>query len=70
MLFVAQLEVKVCDQPVTRTHIVPACHYQGDTVGLEYHNAVITNVAPDSAAEASGIKMGESIFEVCNGIPQ
>lgn len=64
-----QLEVKVCDQPVTRIHHVPACHYDGDDIGLEYLNSVITKVEPERAASSAGIRTGESILEVCVAIP-
>lgn len=59
-----QLEIKVCDQPVTRPHTVHARHYAEDSLGIEYHNSVVTKVDKESAADMGGIMAGESILEV------
>lgn len=59
-----QLEIKVCDQPVTRPRTVHARHYAEDNLGIEYHNSVVTKVDKESAADMGGIMTGESILEV------
>lgn len=60
-----QLEIKVCDQPVTKPHVIPPRHFADDNIGMEYHNCVVTQVDKESPADICGIKKGESIYEVC-----